>query len=187
MTKYTWTLGMVALFRPRKGIEVLLRALLLLRAQGLKVRLRAVGDFESPDYGRHVKQLAGQLGLADAIDWVGFQQDIDRQLAEMDIFVLPSLFGEGLPMVLLEAMAAGLPIISTTVEGIPEAIRHGKEGLLAPPGDAEQLARAIGRITSGEIDHHALRAACLERHAERFSDARMAADVAAVYRRVLGE
>jgi glycosyltransferase involved in cell wall biosynthesis len=184
-SKTAWTLGMVALFRPRKGIEVLLRALALLRSQGLPVRLRAVGDFETADYGQQVKNLAGQLGLDDAIDWAGFHRDVDGQLAQMDLLVLPSLFGEGMPMVLLEAMSAGLPIVTTRVEGIPEAIRDGQEGLLASPGDSDDLARAISRVVSGQVDWHELRAACLRRHAERYSDVRMAADVAAVYRRVL--
>ena len=176
---------MVALIRPRKGIEVLLRAMARLRADGLAVRLRAVGDFETAEYGRQVKRLSEQLGLTGTIDWIGFQRDMDAQLAEMDLFVLPSLFGEGLPMVLLEAMSAGLPIVSTRVEGIPEAVRDGREGLLATPGDPADLARAIARVVSGQVDWHVLRASCLERHAERYSETRMAADVAAVYRRVL--
>ena len=183
--KGDWTLGVVALFRPRKGIEVLLRATAMLRAQGMSVRLRAVGDFETAEYRRQVVRLGEDLGLADAVDWVGFQRDVDSQLAQMDLFVLPSLFGEGLPMVLLEAMSAGLPIVSTRVEGIPEAVRDGREGLLAEPGDANELAAAIGRVVCGQVDWHTLRTACLERHAERFSEARMAADVAAVYRSVL--
>ena len=177
---------MVALFRPRKGIEVLLQAIALLRSQGQSVHLRAVGDFETAEYGHTVHALANQLGLSGAIDWVGFRRDIDPELAQMDLFVLPSLFGEGLPMVLLEAMSAGLPIVSTRVEGIPEAVRDGREGLLAAPGDPADLARAIARVVEGEADWYAMRAACLQRHAERFSDVRMAADVAAVYRRVLG-
>ncbi len=182
-----WTLGMVALFRPRKGIEVLLRAMATLRSQGMRVRLRAVGDFETAEYRRQVVRLGEDLGLAEGIDWVGFQRDVDAQLAQMDLFVLPSLFGEGLPMVLLEAMSAGLPIVSTRVEGIPEAVRDGREGLLAAPGDADELAAAIGKVVSGQVDWQSLRAACLQRHAERFSATRMAADVAAVYRRVLDQ
>ena len=139
--KRAWTLGMIALFRPRKGIEVLLRAMALLRWQGVNVRLRAVGDFESPDYGHQVKQLVWDLGLEAAIDWVGFQRDIDRQLAQMDLLVLPSLFGEGLPMVVLEAMSAGLPVVAADVEGIPEAVRDGREGLLV----AARRSAGIGR------------------------------------------
>jgi len=185
MAKEEWTLGTVALFRPRKGMEVLLEALAELRAQGLPVRLRAVGGFETPEYEREVKFLAEKLGLADAIDWTGFTEDVDRELAEMDLFVLPSLFGEGLPMVVLEAMAAGVPVVATRVEGVPEAIRDRRDGLLAEPGDPGSLARAIGRVVRGEVDWHALRTTARKRHADAFSDRSMAAGVADVYRRVL--
>ena len=126
----------------------------MLRSQGMPVRLRAVGDFETAEYRRQVVRLGEDLGLAGAVDWVGFQRDVDSQLAQMDLFVLPSLFGEGLPMVLLEAMSAGLPVISTRVEGIPEAVRDGREGLLAEPGDANELAAAIGRVVCGQVDWH---------------------------------
>ena len=178
-------MGTVALFRPRKGTEVLLEALAQLRAQGLPVRLRAVGGFETREYEREVKGLAESLGLADAIEWTGFTEEVDRELAEMDLFVLPSLFGEGLPMVVLEAMAAGVPVVATRVEGVPEAIRVGEDGLLAEPGDPGSLAQAIGRVVDGDVDWHALRTSALARHAEAFSERSMAAGVAGVYRRVL--
>src|SRR5208337_4438560 len=110
------------------GLEVLLEALSQMRDRGLPVRLRAVGSFETPEYERHVRQLAGQLNLDSMIDWAGFARDIDGELARMDLFVLPSLFGEGLPMVVLEAMAAGLPVVATAVPGLPEAVRDGVEG-----------------------------------------------------------
>jgi len=180
-----WTLGTMALFRPRKGVEVLLEALAKLRSEGLPVRLRAVGGFETPEYERQVKRLAGELGLADAVEWVGFVEDVDGEWARIDLFVLPSLFGEGLPMVVLEAMAAGVPVVATRVEGVPEAIRDAEDGLLADPGDPGSLAQVIGRVVRGEVDWSALRESALVRHAEKFSDSAMAAGVAGVYRRVL--
>ena len=67
----------------------------------------------------------------------------------MDLFVLPSLFGEGLPMVVLEAMAAGVPVVATRVPGVPEAIRHGQDGVLVDPGDADDLAQAIAGVVNG--------------------------------------
>jgi glycosyltransferase involved in cell wall biosynthesis len=180
-----WTLGAVALFRPRKGLEVLLAALAELRAAGLRVRLRAVGSFETPDYERQIKQLAQQLDVAAAIDWCGFRSDVNHELDRMDLFVLPSLFGEGLPMVILEAMAAGVPVIATRVEGVPEAIRDGCDGLIAAPGDARELAANVTRVLAGDVDWQALRASAFARQAEHFSDRSMAAGVAQVYRRVL--
>jgi glycosyltransferase involved in cell wall biosynthesis len=180
-----WTLGCVALFRPRKGLEVLLESLARLRAAGRDVTLRAVGSFETPEYEIQIRQLADHLKLAGAIEWRGFSSNVNAELERMDLFVLPSLFGEGLPMVILEAMAAGTPVIGTKVEGVPEAIRDGLDGLIAAPGDAEDLARAIGRVMQGEVDWQALRTSAHRRQAERFSDRSMAAGVAQVYRRVL--
>jgi glycosyltransferase involved in cell wall biosynthesis len=100
--------------------------------------------------------------------------------------VLPSLFGEGLPMVVLEAMACGLPVVGTRVEGVPEAIGDGLSGLLAAPNDPADLARAISRIVSGELSWDDLSRRARARQVERFSDGSMAAGVAAVYREVLG-
>ncbi len=183
--KTDWTLGTVALFRPRKGLEVLLEALAQLRGRGLPVRLRAVGTFETPEYERHIRQLAGRLNLDSVIDWAGFARDIDGELARMDLFVLPSLFGEGLPMVVLEAMAAGLPVVASAVPGVPEAVRDGMEGLLVEPANPSALAAAIGRFVTREVSWNELGSGALMRHAECFSDVRMAADVAQVYDRVL--
>ena len=182
----TWTLGVVALFRPRKGIEVLLRALATLLKQGESVCLLAVGGFETKEYETEIMTLAKKLNVMDKIEWTGFTRDVSAQLNRMDLMVLPSLFGEGLPMVVLEAMAAGVPVIGTQVEGVPEAIRDGIEGTLAAPGDADELASAIQRVTSGELDWQALSDAAYERQRERFSDRAMAVGVAAVYDRLLG-
>ncbi len=181
----TWTLGTVALFRPRKGLEVLLDALWALRSEGANVRLRAVGTFETPEYEAQIRQHVSQLQLEDAIDWTGFTSDVPSELARMDVFVLPSLFGEGLPMVILEAMAHGVPVVAASVEGIPEAIRDGQDGLLTKPGDAADLTAVLARILSGEACWAALRRSALERHADVFSDVAMAAGVAAVYREIL--
>jgi glycosyltransferase involved in cell wall biosynthesis len=182
-----WTLGTIALFRPRKGLEVLLEALAALRNRGLPVRLRAVGTFETPEYEAQIRRLAGQLLLDSAIDWTGFARDIDAELARMDLFVLPSLFGEGLPMVVLEAMSAGLPVVATAVSGVPEAVRDGAEGLLVEPSRPEALADAVARFAAGEVSWQRLSSGALLRHAECFSDVRMAAEVKRVYDEVLAK
>jgi glycosyltransferase involved in cell wall biosynthesis len=112
--------------------------------------------------------------------------DVNAQLSRMDLFVLPSLFGEGLPMVVLEAMAAGVPVVATSVEGIPEVIRDRENGILVRPGQADQLVDAIRGIMDGRHDWQALRRSALQRHAERFSDRAMAAGVARVYGSLIG-
>ncbi|MDC0935284.1 glycosyltransferase [Pirellulales bacterium] len=180
-TPETWTLGMFALFRPRKGVEVLLEALARLRDQGANVRLRAVGPFETPQYEADVQGLAKQLKLCEAIQWTGFVQDIAGELAQIDVSVLPSLFGEGLPMTVLESMAAGVPVAASDVEGAGEAIRHGQEGLLAPPGDAAALAESLESLFRGEYDYVAMSKAAQMRQQTLFSAAAMSSSVAAVY------
>ena len=85
----TWTLGTVALFRPRKGTEVLIEALACLLAHNVPARLRLVGPFESPQYEKQIRSLARERGVESAIDWVGYTQDVNTELANMDLFVLP--------------------------------------------------------------------------------------------------
>jgi glycosyltransferase involved in cell wall biosynthesis len=180
-----WTLGMAALFRPRKGLEVLLEALALLRQKDLPVRLHAVGPFESNAYETEIRSQIDRLAIGDLVTWTGFTSDVAGEFVKMDLFVLPSLFGEGLPMVVLEAMAAGVPVVATRVEGVPEAIEHGVSGMIAAPNDAVDLAHCIGRVIRKDVDWSALRQCAMSRHSAEFSDRRMASGLADVYRRVL--
>ena len=151
----------------------------------MPLHLRAVGTFESPKYEAEIAALVRKLHLNRHVAWTGFTRNVAAELRKMDLFVLPSLFGEGLPMVVLEAMAAGTPILATRVTGTPEAIRHGLDGVLAEPGNPESLAGAIAEIVEGRYDWSALRNSAFKRQAQLFSDASMAAGVAAVYRELL--
>jgi glycosyltransferase involved in cell wall biosynthesis len=180
-----WTLGTIALFRPRKGLETLLDALALLRQQGRNVRLRAVGSFETPEYERSVKQRADRLGIGKLVDWTGFRSEIDIELAQMDLLVFPSVLAEGLPMVVIEAMAAGTPVVGTRVDGVIDAIRDGSDGLICKPGDAASLGDAIARIVSGHVDWRKLRETAWRRQREQFSDRSMARSLSQLYRDVL--
>jgi glycosyltransferase involved in cell wall biosynthesis len=181
----TWTLGCMALYRPRKGLETLIDALARLRDAGLPVRLRAVGKFETPEYQREIMTRVEQAGVGPLIDWRGFQSDVAAEFAAMDLFVLPSLFGEGLPMVLLEAMSFGVPVVASRVEGVPEAIEDGRDGRIVAPGDPAALADAVAEFVRGAVDWQTLRASARRRQVEHFSARSMAANTAAVYRRVL--
>jgi glycosyltransferase involved in cell wall biosynthesis len=89
-------------------------------------------------------------------------------------------------MVLLEAMAAGVPVVGTTVDGVTDVIRHGRDGLLTPPGNVDELAAAIARVTNDVELWHELRANAHARQVSQFSDRSMAAGVAAAYREILG-
>ncbi|MBX3433854.1 MAG: glycosyltransferase [Pirellulales bacterium] len=185
-TPRTWTLGMIALFRPRKGVETLLDAIAVARSTGVDATLRAVGPFETPQYEAQTKARVQRLGLEEAVLWTGFAAEIAGELARVDALALPSLFGEGLPMVVLEAMAAGVPVIASHVEGIPLAIRHGQDGLLVEPGSVSQLAAAIEELAAGRYDYPRLSESAQRRHADCFSAEVMARRTAAVYDEILG-
>lgn len=178
-------IGTVALFRPRKGIETLLQAMARLVQSGQDIHLHAVGPFERAPYRDSVLHLAGELGISDRIRWTGFTEDPAEEYRHMHVFVLPSLFGEGLPMAVLEAMSAGLPIVCTRVEGISEVIRDGRDGLLVHPGNIDDLADALRGLVTGEIDGARLGDSGWLRQREVFSDVAMAKGVAAVYREVI--
>ncbi len=183
----TFVFGTVALFRPRKGIEILLQAIARMIADGAAVKLYAVGPFETEDYRQTVMALGSGLGLEDAVDWVGFSDNVYREFQNMNAFVLPSLYGEGMPMVILEAMAAGLPIVGTRVEGVPEVVRHGRDGFLAAPGNVAALQQAMTDMAMDPEKTVAFGDQCRERQRACFSDVSMARAVAAVYDDLLNE
>ncbi len=181
-----WTLGCMALFRPRKGVEVLLSALAALRAQGRHVDLRLIGGFEDATHEAKLRRQAAELGLVDCVQWRGFAREVDDELRALDLFVLPSLYGEGMPMVLLEAMGAGVPSVATDVEGIPEVLEHGRCGWLCRPSDVESLVRALTRAMDDPAAWSAVRERAYARQVALYSERAMAAAVAEVYEEVLG-
>lgn len=177
----TWTIGTMALFRPRKGTEVLLDALAMLKQNNIRVRLRAVGPFETPEYEKEIMSKVQSLGIGEMIEWTGFQTDVNQQLRQMDLFVLPSLYGEGLPMVVLEAMANGVPVVASRVEGIPEAVRDGIDGLIFEPSNPSDLAGKLEMLV-GDLDRwESMSESSLARQRNELSDLSMAHGVATIY------
>lgn len=151
---------------PEKGFAVLIEALALLRHRGLDAGLAIVGD--GPERGALERRIAS-LGLADRIDLTGElpPAEVARVLAQSDVFCMAS-FSEGLPISIMEAMAAGVPVVSTWIAGIPELARQNETALTVPPADAEALAEAIARLI-GDQDlrvrlARAARACVAERH-----------------------
>jgi len=132
---------MAAIGRPRpvKGFSYLLEAFAQIAADQPDLYLLFVGD--GPDK-RPLQAAAQQLPGANGVIFLGDQQGIPRLLAALDLLVLPSLW-EGLPNIVLEAMAAGLPVVATAVGGTPELVIDGETGLLVPPHDPAALAQAI--------------------------------------------
>lgn len=127
-----------------KGLRVLLEAFDHALAKNPDLHLTLIGD---GDDRAHLEELAAPFG--DAIHFAGYQsQDaVARAMAAADIFVLPS-FAEGVPVVLMEAMASARPVISSLVAGIPELVEDGISGYLVPPGDAQTLAARISALAN---------------------------------------
>ena len=181
----TWTLGTMALYRPRKGVETLLEALANLKKRGVKVHLRAVGQFETEEYENEVMSLVDQLGISDMVTWTGFQTNVNEQIRMMDLFVLPSLYGEGLPMVVLESMANAVPVVASNVEGIPEAVRDGVDGLIFEPGSSQDLATKIESLVGDSASWTKMSESSYERQRTSLSDISMAEGTSEVYRSLL--
>ena len=140
--------GCVIVFAGRiariKGAFDLFRALRIARDAGADVQLIMTGQIpaeEQRDFG----ELLEELGIGPFVRSLGDRQDHLRFLSAGDVFALPS-YKEGLPMSMLEAMAAGLPILASPVGGIPEVIQEGREGFLVQPGDFTTLADRIVRL-----------------------------------------
>jgi len=127
----------------RKGSYDLLNAAALIAATRPDLRLMMGGDGELEG----VRERAAELGIADKVDLLGWVrgEEKERLLGDAVLYALPS-YNEGLPVSVLEAMAAGLPILGTPVGGIPEALTDGVEGFLVEPGDVPALADRLERL-----------------------------------------
>jgi len=133
--------GMVANVRQTKGYEYFLQAAATVCEVNPHTVFLAVGDVNE-QLASPLKVLHRQLGLGDRFRFLGFRTDIADILQELDIFVLAST-SEGMPLSILEAMAAGKPVVSTQCGGIPEMVEHGGTGWLVPPGDSPALAESL--------------------------------------------
>lgn len=134
--------GSVGWLTDIKGHAYLIEAIAKLKRDFPVLHLVIVG---SGDRHEVLVQQAGSAGLSNAVHLLGHREDVEVCLSGMDLFVLPSL-NEGMGRALIEAMAAGLPVIASRVGGIPAVVRHELTGLLVPPGDAGALAAALRRL-----------------------------------------
>lgn len=138
------TVVCVGRLAPEKGQEILLEAVTRLKGQGRSLRLRLVGD--GPDRA-WLESRASALGIASHVEFVGWvQPELLRDVyAETDLCVLSSL-AEGVPVVLMEAMAMQIACVAPRITGIPELIEHGVDGLLFTAGDVTELSEQIGML-----------------------------------------
>jgi glycosyltransferase involved in cell wall biosynthesis len=164
-----------------KGVADLIRSVAL--ARSMSAELRIVGD--GPE--RHsLESLARQLEVLDKVQFLGVVPTIVSQMQWADVLVLPS-YSEGIPRTIMEAFAAGVPVIGSDIPGVRVLIEHMQTGLLVPPGDHEALARAIMDLAANPELCRRLALSARDRVSERFSARRVAAEYTAEYRAVAME
>lgn len=168
----------------RKGAFDLLHAIAQIIHANVPCHLYLCGDGEI----ERASQLAADLGIADHVTIPGWVDATERRrlLAESRVFVLPS-YHEGLPVAILEAMSAGVPVVSSPIGGIPDAISDGLEGLLVKPGHPDQLASALIRLLVDESLAHDMGVAGQAKVSESFAADRALAPLDALYRRLLSQ
>lgn len=170
-------IGAVGRLSPEKGFDVLIAAVKRLHEEGCNADLVILG--EGDDRPRLESQLAA-LGLQNHVRLLGYQSDAHSYYEAFDVFALSS-FREGLPNVVLEAMALETPVVSTEVAGVPNVIANGQNGLLVPPGNVLAMAGALRRVLADDDLRHHLAAKGRTIIEQRFCFQRRMEKIACVY------
>jgi len=170
-----FVIGFVGQLIPRKGIDVLLKALAGLPGAGWRCLLVGRGEAE-PALTEQVRA----LGIAERVRFLGFRDDRIALLKRFDLFVLPS-HAEGIPRVLMEAMAAGVPVVASDIEGVRDLVTHGTTGRLFPPGDAGALGEALAASMADPGPARKMAEAARARVYAHFSAERMARQYERLY------
>jgi glycosyltransferase involved in cell wall biosynthesis len=176
-------IGSVGRLAAEKGYDLLIQSLASLVAEGRDVGLAIAGD--GPERST-LTALIQDLRLGDRVRLLGFVADPRPFYEAMDVYALSSL-REGLPNVLLEAMAVGAPIVATSVAGVPRLLDGGEGGMLVAPGDIDQMTAGLTHVLDDTDKRRRFAEAGLRIVAERYSFAARMAKVAAVYDDVLTE
>jgi glycosyltransferase involved in cell wall biosynthesis len=169
---------MVARLEAPKDHDLLLRAT---ASTGADWRITFVGD--GPTRGR-VESRARRLGLGERVEFLGWRRDVAEQLGRAHAFVLASRW-EGLPLTVLEALRAGLPVVASDVGGVREAVSDGETGYVVPPGDEASLARRLAEVAGDPTMREKMGAAGRRLYETRFTSERMVAETLGVYDAVL--
>ncbi|MFN0149177.1 MAG: glycosyltransferase family 4 protein [bacterium] len=170
---------------PKKGYDVLLKSIALLRDSGRAIRAEIIGDGELRDeLAREIDRLC--LGGLVEMRGAASHAAVRDLLSRADVFALPARIAEdgnrdGLPVVVCEAMASGVPVVSTPVVGIPEAVEHGVTGMLVPENDPAALAAAIRDILEDPARARRFAASARRRIDERFDLQQSAARLHALF------
>jgi glycosyltransferase involved in cell wall biosynthesis len=177
----TFVVGWVGRMTAIKRVEDTLRAFARLRESGVDARLCLVGD--GPDREALESRLS-ELGIARQTFLTGYQRDIGAYLAFFDALILTS-GNEGTPVVAIEALAAGRPVVSTAVGGVPDVVSHGEDGLLTEVGDIGALAEALAGLAADPALRTRMGERGRARTLERYAVSRLVGDVDELYRELL--
>ena len=175
------TIAMVACLREEKRVDVLLDAAPLILARHPEADILIVGD---GDCRAELEARARTNQVADRVRFLGHRDDVPAVLAGADIFVLPSR-SEAFPNAIVEAMMSGLPVVASSVGGIPELVDEGRTGRLVPPGDPVQLAAAVIDVLDHPDDATHMGQTARRRIEEQYSFDRMVHQFEALYLREL--
>ena len=175
--------GSIANFKPQKGPLDFVEAARLARARDGRLHFVLAGDGELRS---EVTQAVSRAGLQGFVHLLGWRDDVAELLAGMDVFVLTSLF-EGLPRVVLQAMAASVPVVATNTGGVAEVVDDGETGILVPPGRPSAAAAAIVALAADGSLRTRLSQAARARLSDEFDIRRMVRDLEGLYDEVLGE
>ncbi len=176
------TLGIVATLRDWKGHEYLFDALARDRAGWANWNVLVVGD---GPYRARLDARVAALGLVGAVRFVGQQDDVVPWFHALDLFALPSYGEEGVPQAIMQAMACAVPVVSTTIGGITEAVEASVTGLVVPPRDAGALAAALARLRDDTSLRVRFGTAAHARAVREFGIDRMLDRMEAVFRAVV--
>jgi glycosyltransferase involved in cell wall biosynthesis len=178
-----FVLGTVAIFRPEKAYHVLLKAIEEIRPSipNLRVLLIGKGPLE-----KSMRERCRQMGLDENVRFLGYVEDVERCLSLMDVFCLVPNSNEGFSNAIIEAMAAGRPVIATDVGGNAEAVVHGETGLIIPPDDPGALADAIVRLYRDESARLSMGRKGRERAEKEFDVEKMIINLQEIYDRLMG-
>lgn len=170
-------IGNVARLVPQKGQRTIVEAAPLILERHPRARFVLVGDGESR---AELKQAVAADGLSDRFRFLGERDDVPGLLASFDVFVLPSRF-EGLCYAVIEAQAAGVPVVATPVGGVRENVRDGETGIVVPPDEPAALAAAVNRLLDDPAEARRLADAARDRALSRYAVARMVSETIALY------
>jgi len=140
-------IGQVSQIIPRKGLEYFIEMAKQIKSRNFKVKFMIIGNAlpGGEEYERYIKNEVIEKGLSQDIIFTGFQSDVKRFISILDIFVLSSL-SEALPLVLVESLALGKPVVATDVGGVKEVIINDETGFLVPPRDVKALVASVLRL-----------------------------------------